>query len=102
MTNYISISNSGHVIEAETLQELATLNAHHYNDKITLQDDGQSIRWYRNGKQQPQSWHSQQDDPKNGYSLKEAEIEAYRLLLRHYQQALGVAVYSVEPIFVTV
>jgi hypothetical protein len=102
MTNYISISNSDYVIEAETLQGLARANASHYGDEITLQDDGQSIRWYRNGKQQPQSWHSQQDDPENGYSLKEAEIEAYRLLLRHYQQALGVAVYRVKPIFVNV
>lgn len=94
MINYISISNGGHVIEAETLQELAKANASYYGDKITLQDDGYTITWYRNGKIQHYSWYSQQYDRENGYSLKEAEIKAYRLLLRHYQQALGVKVYK--------
>lgn len=99
MTNYISISNSGHVIEAETLQELARANASHYSDKVTVIDDGEHIVWQRNGKQQPQSWVSAQADQRNGYTAKEAEIDAYRYLLKHYQTALGVAVYSVKPVF---
>lgn len=99
ITNYISVSNSGHIIEAETLKELAMLNAMHYSDKVTLTDNGESIRWQRNGKEQPQSWVSAQADQRNGYTLKEAEIDAYRYLLKHYQQALGVAVYKVKPVF---
>lgn len=99
VTKYISISNSGQVTEAETLKELAMLNASRYGDKVTITDDGERITWQRNEVQQPESWVSAQADKRNGYTVKEAETDAYRYLLKHYQYAFGVAVYSVEPMF---
>lgn len=93
---YIAINWPIAIAKEETRSTLAAVLANHYKDRITLEDNGESISWYINGKKQPQGWVSQQRDERNGYSLDEAKPEAYEYYLDRIKRKYGLEIYSVQ------
>lgn len=99
MTNYIALSTTGHIIaEAETLNQLNAIIVKQRNDTITLEDNGEAISWYLNGVKQPQGWVSAQADSVNGYTVREAELDAYRYRVKRLQYSNVLIIYSVKQV----
>ena len=93
---YLAIFENLVIAKEETREELAAALAYHYGHKIAMEDNGESISMYVNGKKCLVGWVSQQSDKLNGYSMEEATNEAYGIYLNTIKQTKGLEIYSTK------